>query len=69
VTTATAEFSTDTQRVLDVLKATPGEYVGDLYTKTNTMVHSRIADLRAAGHTIESKCFGRRDWRYRLLPA
>lgn len=67
--TTAAEFSTDTQRVLDVLKATPGEWVGDLYTKTGTMVHSRIADLRSRGYAIESKCFGRRDWRYRLVTA
>jgi biotin operon repressor len=53
--------------VLAYLSATPGEWVADLYLKTRTMVHSRIADLRARGYEIESKCFGKGDWRYRLI--
>jgi biotin operon repressor len=57
----------DTARVLAVLQAAEGEWVGDLYGKTRCMVHSRVANLRAQGYLIEAKCFGPRDWRYRLL--
>ncbi len=59
--------ATDKELILAWLTATPGEWVSDLYSKTHTMVHSRIADLRRMGYTIESKCFGRGDYRYRLV--
>ena len=59
--------ATGSDLVLAWLSATPGEWVGDLYLKTRTMVHSRIADLRARGHNIECRCFGKGDYRYRLV--
>jgi len=62
-------YFTDNDFVLSLLVAAPpGEWVGHLYEKTKTMVHSRISDLRRDGHVIESKCFGVGDWRYRLAP-
>lgn len=60
---------THNERVLRALQSAPGEYVGDLYRRCGCMVHSRIADLRREGHAIEAKCFGRGDWRYRLVSA
>ena len=58
---------TDVERVLTVLQNAHGEWVGDLYLKTSTMVHSRVAELRRRGHQIECRCFGRNDYRYRLV--
>lgn len=58
---------TDCDRILVVLRAWKGEFVPHLYRITGCMVHSRIADLRRKGYQIESKCFGRGDYRYRLL--
>lgn len=58
---------TDTERVLHALQAHPGEWVENLYERTRCMVHSRVADLRTAGHLIECKRFGRKDWRYRII--
>lgn len=57
----------DVDRVLEALQAAPGDWVGNLYQTTRTMVHSRIADLRKRGYRIESRCFGIGDWRYRLV--
>ena len=57
---------TDNERVLQALRQSRGEWVGDLYQRTRCMVHSRVADLRREGHTIECKKFGRGDYRYRL---
>lgn len=59
---------TDNEKVLTVLTAHEGEWVEALYLRTHTMVHSRISDLRRKGHDIECRCFGRGDFRYRLLP-
>jgi hypothetical protein len=59
--------ASDCQRVLLLLQRAKGDWVGDLYRKTGCMVHSRIADLRKRGHSIECKQFGRGDWRYRLI--
>ncbi len=58
---------TDGEKILAELIKADGEYVGDLYEKTHTMVHSRIADLRRKGHLIECKRFGKGDFRYRLV--
>jgi hypothetical protein len=57
----------DNERVLVVLEATPGQWLDRLYQRTQCMVHSRISDLRKRGYRIESRCFGKSDWRYRLL--
>ena len=62
----TEEYSSDSERVLAALKDQVGEWVPDLYRKCHCMVHSRIADLRKQGYTIECKCFGKGDYRYRL---
>jgi hypothetical protein len=59
--------ASDCQRVLLLLQRAKGDWVGDLYRKTGCMVHSRIADLRKRGHSIECKQFARGDWRYRLI--
>jgi hypothetical protein len=58
---------THNERVLRALQSARGEFVGGLYRSCGAMVHSRIADLRRAGHKIESRCFGAGDWRYRLV--
>jgi hypothetical protein len=58
---------TDSDLVLLELRKAKGEWVQDLYAKTSVMVHSRIAELRQRGHVIECRCFGRGDYRYRLL--
>jgi hypothetical protein len=59
----------DSDRVLAVLRESEGQWVPNLYRRTQCMVHSRIADLRKRGYRIESRCFGKSDWRYRLMPA
>jgi hypothetical protein len=61
-------FTGDKLRVLEALEAANGQGVADLYGKTQCMVHSRIAELRRLGYCIESKRFGYRDYRYRLVP-
>lgn len=58
---------TDCERLLAALRLHSGEFVPDLY-RLGLMVHSRISDLRAEGHTIECRRFGRKDYRYRLIP-
>ena len=58
---------TDADRVLYELDRANGEWVADLYGKTRCMVHSRVADLRRKGYRIEQKCFGHKDYRYRLV--
>jgi len=45
-----------------------GGWAADLYRTTGCIVHSRISSLRDRGHVIECKRFGRRDFRYRLVP-
>jgi len=60
-------LDTDTGRVLYALQRAKGGWVADLYRETATMVHSRVADLREAGYVIECRCFGRADYRYRLI--
>jgi hypothetical protein len=57
----------DAERVLRILRDARGAWVPDLYRRTGCMVHSRISDLRRRGHNIESKCFGKGDYRYRLI--
>jgi hypothetical protein len=57
---------TDVGMVLAVLQRSRGEWVPKMYLQTGVMVHSRVADLRRAGYTIECRCFGRGDYRYRL---
>jgi hypothetical protein len=66
-TTEKRDRASDCQRVLLLLQRAKGNWVEDLYGKTHCMVHSRIADLRKRGHSIECKQFGRGDWRYRLI--
>jgi hypothetical protein len=56
----------DATRVLRILQAHRGEWVGGLYRRSGCMVHSRVAQLRKRGHRISCKCFGAGDWRYRL---
>ena len=58
---------TDCERVLQALREANGEWVGGLYRRLGVMVHSRISDLRKQGYIIEMKCFGRGDYRYRLV--
>ena len=58
---------TDADLVLSILQAWKGDWVPDMYKVSGVMVHSRIADLRKRGYQIEMKCFGSRDYRYRLL--
>lgn len=64
-----AHTASDNELVLDELKRARGGWVDDLYARTQTIVHSRISDLRKQGHKIECKRFGPRDWRYRLVVA
>ena len=59
--------TTDCDLVLTILRAAHGDWVSDIYGKTRVMVHSRVAELRKRGHRIECKCFGKNDWRYRLV--
>lgn len=54
-------------RVLALLRARPGHYVADLYTRAGCMVHSRVTALRKRGYQIECHRFGQGDYRYRLL--
>lgn len=61
-----ADMTSDCDLLLTVLQAAHGQWVKDLY-HLNVMVHSRIADLRKRGHTIECQRFGRKDYRYRLV--
>jgi hypothetical protein len=65
--TTLAYHASDTDRVLDALKAAKGEWVGGLYQRLGCMIHSRVSNLRQRGYLIEAKCFGKGDWRYRLL--
>lgn len=58
---------THRDHVLILLSLARGGWVGDLYSQTHVMVHSRIADLRRRGYQIECKRFGRGDYRYRLV--
>lgn len=58
---------TDADLVLSILVAWNGEWVPYMYRITGVMVHSRISDLRKRGYKIEQQCFGRGDYRYRLL--
>jgi hypothetical protein len=53
--------------VLRVLQQAKGEWVKNMYARTGVMVHSRVSDLRKAGHKIECKRFGQGDFRYRLV--
>jgi hypothetical protein len=59
--------TSDTQRVLALLLDNRGDWVANIYRRTGSMVHSRIADLRRKGHNIECKRFGADDYRYRLV--
>ena len=61
--------TSDCDLVLTVLRAAHADWVPDLYGKTRVMVHSRVAELRKREHRIECKCFGKNDWRYRLVEA
>lgn len=62
----TTNQSTGKQRVLTVLTLQKGKWVSDLYMLTNCMVHSRVADLRRDGHTIQHKVINGNHC-YRLL--
>lgn len=57
----------DCELILTELRAAHGRYVPDLYRRTRSMVHSRVAELRKRGHRIECKRFGSDDYRYRLV--
>jgi hypothetical protein len=57
----------DNQKLLEALQAAPGEYIPNLYS-LNIMIHSRVSDLRRQGYNIECKKFGKKDYRYRLVP-
>ncbi len=60
---------TGCERVLLVLRNAKGEWVrsSTLYRQTVCMVHSRVPELKKKGHVIEQRCFGKDDYRYRLV--
>lgn len=60
-------MTSDDTKLLEVLQLTPGEWVANLY-RLNVMVHSRASSLRSKGHLIECKKFGKKDYRYRIVP-
>jgi hypothetical protein len=67
VAAAAPKQKTDAEHLLEILQAWGGEWVPHLYRVSGVMVHSRIADLRRRGHTIECQRFGQGDYRYRLI--